>query len=44
MTPAGHRILSMWMKVVSEERAALEAVLKRYDNLGADVVDSVDEA
>lgn len=31
VTPAGHRMLGVWMDVIAEERDALDAVLKRYD-------------
>lgn len=33
VTEEGLRTLSRWMGVVTDERAALDAVLKRYDNL-----------
>lgn len=33
VTQAGLHMLSQWMDVVAEERAALDAVLKRFDNL-----------
>lgn len=43
LTEQGHLTLSAWMDVVAEERYALDAVLKRYDNLepssGADPSD-----
>jgi DNA-binding PadR family transcriptional regulator len=36
VTPAGLRMLSAWTDVVAEERAALDAFLKRCDNLAVD--------
>ncbi len=33
VTEQGYRTLSGWMDVVADERAALDAVLKRYDTL-----------
>jgi poly-beta-hydroxybutyrate-responsive repressor len=33
VTTHGHQMLSTWMGVVSEERAALDSVLKRFDAL-----------
>ncbi|MDQ3293691.1 MAG: PadR family transcriptional regulator [Actinomycetota bacterium] len=37
VTENGLDTLSAWMEVVAEERAALDAVLKRYDNVIGDV-------
>ncbi len=39
VTQEGLHVLSVWMDVVADERSALDAVLKRYDNLGADDAD-----
>jgi DNA-binding PadR family transcriptional regulator len=36
LTDEGHRRLADWMGVVTAEHSALEAVLKRFDNLGDD--------
>ncbi|MGI8662179.1 MAG: PadR family transcriptional regulator [Acidimicrobiales bacterium] len=36
VTEAGAQTLRAWMNVVAEERAALDAVLKRFDNLPGD--------
>jgi DNA-binding PadR family transcriptional regulator len=36
VTQAGLHRLSRWMDVVADERAALDAVLKRYDSITAD--------
>jgi len=43
VTEDGYRRLSDWMGVVTAERAALEAVLKRYDNLGDDSFEVMDD-
>jgi DNA-binding PadR family transcriptional regulator len=42
VTAAGQARLDAWMEVVAEERAALDAVLKRYENLGDEGVDPAD--
>lgn len=42
VTQAGVRQLSAWMDIVADERAALDAVLKRYDNV-TDDADGFDE-
>ncbi len=36
VTQAGLHMLSVWMDVVADERAALDAVLKRFDNIDSD--------
>ncbi|MCU1453522.1 MAG: PadR family transcriptional regulator [Acidimicrobiales bacterium] len=38
-THAGLEQLDVWMEVIADERSALEAVLKRYDNLGEEPAD-----
>ena len=43
VTEDGYRRLSDWMSVVTAELSALEAVLKRYDNLGDDSGELVDD-
>lgn len=42
VTEDGYRRLSHWMTVVTAERSALEAVLKRYDNLSDDSLEVLD--
>ncbi|MET0729307.1 MAG: PadR family transcriptional regulator [Acidimicrobiales bacterium] len=39
VTRAGLTTLARWMGVVADERAALDAVLKRYDNIVTDALD-----
>lgn len=43
VTQAGLHMLSVWMDVVAEESSALDAVLKRYDNLTGDEAYPLDE-
>jgi poly-beta-hydroxybutyrate-responsive repressor len=43
VTQQGLHMLSVWMDVVAEESSALEAVLKRYDNLTGDETYPLDE-
>jgi len=42
VTEVGLHMMSAWMDVVAEERAALDAVLKRFDNLAGEDADRLD--
>lgn len=43
VTESGKNMLDGWMDVVAEERAALDAVLKRYDNVVGEGAHDLDD-